>query len=183
MPMTDEILVLKIIAERLDSAGIPYMVSGSVAMNFYARPRMTRDIDIVVELRPSDASRLEALFGEDFSVDADDIKGAIARRSLFNLIHQELVIKADMIVRKDSPYRREEFDRRRKVSFEGFELSIVTAEDLILSKLYWARDSRSEMQLGDVRNLISVVKGLDWSYIERCANDLGVAELLKEVRA
>lgn len=181
--MTDETLVLKLIAERLDSAGIPYMVSGSVAMNFYARPRMTRDIDIVVELRSSDVPRLEALFGKDFSIDADNVKEAIARRSLFNIIHEELVIKADLIVRKDSPFRREEFARRRKVNFEGFELSIVAAEDLVLSKLYWAKDSHSEMQLGDVRNLLSVVKNPDWAYIERWANDLGVAELLKEVRS
>src|SRR5690242_18304044 len=90
--VTDEILVLKLIAERLDSAGIPYMVSGSVAMSFYANPRMTRDVDIVVELRPADVPRLKALFDADFALDEDEAKDAIARRSLFNVIHQELVI-------------------------------------------------------------------------------------------
>lgn len=180
--MTDEILVLKLIAERLDSAGIPYMVSGSVAMSFYANPRMTRDVDIVVELRPADVPRLKALFDADFALDEDEAKDAIARRSLFNVIHQELVIKADFIVRKDTPYRREEFARRRKVRVEGFEFSVVTPEDLILSKLYWAKDSRSEMQLGDVRNLIAFGADLDWAYIERWAEDLGVADLLREVR-
>ena len=49
--MTAELEVLGIVAERLESAGIAYMVTGSIAMNYYAVPRMTRDIDLVVELR------------------------------------------------------------------------------------------------------------------------------------
>lgn len=39
--------MLKLVGERLDRAGIPYMVSGSMAMNYYAQPRMTRDIDLI----------------------------------------------------------------------------------------------------------------------------------------
>ncbi len=48
--MTEELEVLTMIAERLEAAGIPYMVIGSFAANYYAVPRMTRDIDLVVEL-------------------------------------------------------------------------------------------------------------------------------------
>ena len=49
--MTEELEVLRIITGRLESAGIGYMVTGSIAMNYYAVPRMTRDIDVVVELQ------------------------------------------------------------------------------------------------------------------------------------
>jgi len=58
----------------------------------------------------------------------------------------------------------------------------VAAEDLLLSKLYWAKDSRSELQLGDVRNLIACVPDLDWSYIDHWAAHLSVTTLLAEVR-
>lgn len=44
--VSDELDVLKLVATRFETAGIAYMVSGSVAMSFYAQPRMTRDIDI-----------------------------------------------------------------------------------------------------------------------------------------
>ena len=47
--MSEELEVLRIVAERLGQAGIAYMVTGSVAMNHYAVPRMTRDIDLVVD--------------------------------------------------------------------------------------------------------------------------------------
>jgi hypothetical protein len=56
-------------------------------------------------------------------------------------------------VRKDRPYRKTEFDRRRTVSIGGKDLWVVTPEDLLLSKLHGARTSRSELQLGDVKNL------------------------------
>jgi hypothetical protein len=59
---------------------------------------------------------------------------------------------------------------------------LVTAEDLLLSKLVWAAESRSEMQLQDVRSLIRAVAALDWTYIEPWADALTVGELLREVR-
>lgn len=47
--MSDQLEFLELIVSRLDGAGIPYMLTGSVAMSIYAGPRMTRDIDLVVE--------------------------------------------------------------------------------------------------------------------------------------
>jgi hypothetical protein len=41
--------LLAAIGERLAAAGIPYMVTGSVASSFHGEPRATRDIDIVIE--------------------------------------------------------------------------------------------------------------------------------------
>ncbi len=80
---------------------------------------------------------------------------SIAQRSLFNLIHNESVIKVDYIVRKQSEYRLAEFSRRQRIKIEDFATWIVSKEDLILSKLYWAKDSHSELQLRDVANLVS----------------------------
>lgn len=51
--MSQELEILKTVTRRLVEANLPYMVTGSIAMNYYALPRMTRDIDIVVELTES----------------------------------------------------------------------------------------------------------------------------------
>lgn len=181
--MNDQLEVLKIVASRLGGAGIRYMVSGSTAMNYYAQPRMTRDIAVVVELQPTDVDRLVALFGADFSCDADEIREAIERKRMFNLIHLERVIKVDMVVRKDSAYRLEELSRRGAVEIDGSRIWLVSPEDLILSKLVWAKDSRSELQLRDVRNLLAAVTTLDWSYLERWATELSVSSDLAELRS
>ncbi len=98
---------------------------------------------------------------------------------MFNLIHNESVIQVDCIVRKQSQYRLTEFQRRQRIKIEDFETWIVSKEDLILSKLYWAKDSRSETQLGDVKNLIST--GCDGDYVERWTRQLDVANLCLEV--
>lgn len=180
--MRDELSVLKLVTGRLEAAGLPYMVTGSVALSLYAEPRMTRDVDLVVDLRPSDTTRVLELFGPEFNVDADRIRDAIARRSMFNAIHTEAVVKLDIIVRKSGPYREEEFRRRRLAEIDGVGMWVVSAEDLVLSKLDWARDSRSEIQLRDVRRLIKAQPLLDWTYVEAWAARLGLLELVGEVR-
>ena len=170
--MSEELEVLKIVAERLGQAGIAYMVTGSVAMNHYAVPRMTRDIDLVVELSRTDGDRVCRLFEGDFYVD----RGPAA----FNMIHTALVVKVDVVVRKDTEYRRGEFARRRRLMIEGRELFVVAPEDLIISKLEWARDSRSELQLADVRNLAESVTDLDRPYLAEWLDRLGLSVLYRE---
>ena len=179
--MSEELEVLKVVTGRLAGAGIPYMVTGSIATNFYAVPRMTRDIDIVVELAEEDADRVVALFQDDFYIDSEAVESAVRAKTIFNMIHNGFIIKVDMVVRKNTDYRREEFSRRRCVSVEGHEVQIVAPEDLILSKLEWAKDSRSEVQLDDVRNLLANVSDLDRDYLGRWAGRLGVESLYREV--
>lgn len=178
--MTEELDVLRVVTERLDAAGIPYMLTGSMAVNYYAVPRMTRDVDLVVELSPADAGRVCALFETDFYVDRDAVRDAVAERGTFNLIHTDLVVKVDFLVRKDSEYRREEFRRRRRMTVEDLPLFVVAPEDLIISKLEWARDTRSEVQLADVRNLLACAD-LDRDYLGRWITRLGLGALYREV--
>ena len=136
----------------------------------------------MVALGLADVDRVTNLFVEDFYVDADAVRQATAQRGMFNLIHYDHVMKVDCIARKDTPYRQEEFTRRSAVDIDGVTMWLVAAEDLLLSKLVWAAESHSEMQLQDVRNLIRFVADLDWTYIERWAEELTVGELLREVR-
>lgn len=174
--------LLKLVTARLEAAGVRYMVSGSTAMNFYAEPRMTRDIDIVVELEPGDAPKVVGLLGAEFYVDEETVCDAIERRSMFNAIHVAEALKVDFVVRKDEPYRVEELSRRRRVRLGESELWAVAPEDLVLSKLVWGKDSESELQLRDVRNLLASAS-LDRHYLDEWARRLGVAELLEKARA
>jgi predicted nucleotidyltransferase len=179
--MSDEFTVLATVAARLDAAGIAYMLSGSVAMGYYAQPRMTRDIDIVVELGHARADALVVSLAADFYIDARAVHEAVDQHGMFNAIHSTLIVKVDFIVRKPSAYRRVEFGRRRSVVIDGTRLSLVTAEDLILSKLDWARDSRSEMQLRDVRNLLESAPDLDRRYLEEWITALDLRDVLEAV--
>lgn len=181
--MSQELEILQMVTTRLAEAGIPYMVTGSIAMNYYAVPRMTRDIDIVVELAEEDVGEAVRLFQGDFYVDREMVQQAVKNQLMFNVIHNAYMIKVDLIVRKNSDYRKEEFSRRRTVKIDDHSLHIAAPEDLILSKLDWAKDSHSEIQLGDVRNLLAAVQKLDHDYLAGWADRLGLRELYQEVMA
>ena len=75
-------------------------------------------------------------------------------------------------------FRRLEFERRREVTIQDVSVRIVSKEDFIISKLYWARDSHSEFQLRDVKNLL--VSGYDDEYLEQSTRRLGLHDLLQE---
>jgi len=174
----DEIDIVRDISHRFEQAGIAYMLTGSMAMNYYAQPRMTRDIDVVIAIARKHVGRVVALFRPDYYVSEENIRESLAHESIFNLIHQESVIKVDCIIRKGSEYRRAEFERRQRISIRDFTTFIVSKEDLIVSKLFWAKDSHSEVQLGDVRNLLAT--GYDAAYLQHWTRELGLDNLLQE---
>jgi hypothetical protein len=177
--MLTELDVLGIVGDRLTACEIPFMLTGSFAMAHYTTPRMTRDIDLVVALRLEDVQRLVSAFAGDFYVDADDARNAVRSERLFNLMHYGSGIKVDLIVRKSSEYRALEFSRRRRVTMGVIETCVVSCEDLILSKLAWARDSASELQRRDVRQLLT--GSVDTDYLRRRAPALGVESSLEEM--
>lgn len=177
--MISELDVLRIVSERLDAAQVPYMLTGSYAMAFYTTPRMTRDLDIVISLGEEDVGGIVRAFESDFYIDADAVRSAVLSQRLFNLMHLKSGIKVDLIIRKASEYRQVEFARRREVNFSGVKTWIATREDLVLSKLVWAKDSGSELQQRDVRSLMD--DSVDRGYVGQWAKRLAVDALLKKV--
>lgn len=176
--MQNEIDVLRDFSRKLDHAGIRYMLTGSLAMNYYAQPRMTRDIDVVVALSPEQGETIVRIFSPEYYVSARAVHDSISRASIFNLIHNESVIKVDCIVRKNTAYRRLEFERRQQVTIADFETWIASKEDLIVSKLAWAKDSDSELQLRDAKNLAA--SGFDIEYVATWTRELGLSSLWEE---
>ncbi|HJS39600.1 MAG TPA: hypothetical protein VJ789_15855 [Burkholderiales bacterium] len=142
--MSAELDVLQDAIGRLEGAGIAYMLTGSVALSYYAEPRMTRDVDLVVELGKRDPKAVAALFAPDYYVSEEDIGRAIEGRTMFNVLHLEKLVKLDLIVRKDTAYRRREFECRRRVQMPGFEAWIASSEDLVLSGLAWPTEASND---------------------------------------
>ena len=175
-------MLLKDVVTRLEKANIEYMMTGSMALAFYSTPRMTRDIDIILQISYADVGKIVALFKEDFYIDENSVRQAVRDQSMFNIIHNESVLKVDFIIRKDEEYRIEEFLRKKKIDIEGSPVSIVSPEDLILSKLVWAKSSQSSLQLRDVKQMMLNIRKIDDEYLEKWSKMLGVEELLKSAR-
>jgi hypothetical protein len=162
---------LKTIIQFLQNNQIPYMLSGSVALSIYTLPRATRDFDFVVHLQSKDIDALANYFKKGYYCDLDSVKDAIDRHSMFNIIDHASGFKADFVILKDQPFRKAEFERRMSIVFEGMEVSIVTPEDLLLSKLIWIQELQSNIQMEDIKNL-SRKEDMDWSYINNWIEEL-----------
>ncbi len=179
--MTPEERALDQLVGLLEELRIPYMVTGSLASSHHGRPRSTHDIDVVLDPSAESLERLvERLAGAGFYVDADVARDALRRRRQFNAIEMTSASKLDLIIRKERPFSIEELARRRTVELPGARaMEFASPEDVVLSKLEWARKAGgSERQLADVRGIVEVNgAGLDRAYIERWARDLGVLDL------
>jgi hypothetical protein len=171
--------LLATVIDMLDCAGVPHMLAGSYASTFHGEPRMTRDIDLVIDPNLESIEQFVALVDrERFYV--SDATEALRNRTMFNLIDLASGWKVDLIIRKERPFSRSEFARRRRVDIGGVTVSIATAEDTVLAKLEWARTSESERQIRDV-TAIAYAQDLDRSYLDRWAPDLEVEEQLGNV--
>lgn len=146
--------LLEKITQSLEKADILYMVSGSIALNTYAVPRMTRDIDIVIELQKNDIDRFCKIFATGFYIDTLTVQEEVKKRGMFNVIDFETGYKIDFIVRKNSTYRQLEFSRRVPTNAYGFDVWIVSIEDLIISKIAWIQELQSDRQIDDIKNLL-----------------------------
>ena len=140
---------------------------------------MTRDIDLVVAFYLNDAARITEVLGTDYYVSSEAAREAVVHQTSFNAIHEVTLIKVDFMVRKREDYRLHEFTRRMRVRVEGFELWVVSKEDLTLSKLHRARESVSERQLSDVENLIAT--GCDEEYLRTWSAALNLTDMLTRV--
>lgn len=174
----DQEEVLKDVTERFERLSLSYMLTGSMAMTKYAMMRMTRDIDIVLEIKPSDSQRIIAALEPDYYVPHSRVSSAISQKSMFNILHQQSLVKVDCVIRKDTEFQKVAFSHRRKVDFSGFDVWIISKEDLILSKLNWAKESRSEMQMRDVASIIR--NGYDEEYVAIWAKKLDLNDILGE---
>ncbi|MFN2501270.1 MAG: DUF6036 family nucleotidyltransferase [Pyrinomonadaceae bacterium] len=171
--------VLRDFTARLERMGIEYMLTGSMALVHYAVPRTTADIDIVLAIGSRDVSRFISEFDKDYYIPHNRVSDAVRRNTMFNVLNHATVIKIDCVVKKNDEFQRTAFSRRQRVNYAGdFYVWIITKEDLVLSKLKWAKNTRSEMQMRDVASIIR--NPYDEEYVKLWAAKLRVEDFLKD---
>jgi len=176
--------VIRRVLRALEVAGVPYMLTGSFASAFHGAPRTTQDVDIVIAPTLGSLQKLVRQFPEDeYYVSREAALQAYGAESLFNVIDLSSGWKIDFIVRKSRPFSLEEFERRREADILGTTLFIASAEDVILSKLEWAKMSGSERQINDVVGILRTQgDDLDLRYVERWVAVLGLESQWQQAR-
>lgn len=164
---------LRVLIDFFEKQNIRYMLSGSVAMSVYTQPRFTRDYDFVVNLEDQHINELLKNFSDGYYVNDEAVKDAIKRKTMFNIVDHKSGYKADFLILKNDPFRQTEFLRQKTVKFLDMTISIVSPEDLLLSKLIWIQDIQSGIQMEDIK-LLSNVENLDWNYIDSWLKELNL---------
>jgi len=187
--MDESLAVTLTIAEILDSLGVRWFLGGSLASSVHGIPRATLDADIVADLRPATVTPLLKALGEDWYVEEQSVRGAIAERSSFNLIHFGTAMKVDVFVPKLRRFEGGQFSRAKRIPLtEGsaIEIPICSPEDIVIAKLEWYRagGELSERQWGDILGVLRVNSTqLDFGTMQASANELGVTDLMVKALA
>lgn len=167
------------VIDILERLGIPYMITGSVASVAYGEPRLTLDMDVVIDMTPEQAEALAASFSPEYYADLEMMRSALKVRGHFNVIHPLSGVKVDFFVLKATPSSQGAFTRRRRDAFDAQRAaSFATPEDVILGKLDYYRQGGSPKHLEDIRGILRISGSrLDLGYIDRWAAQMGVAEI------
>jgi len=176
--------LLRLIVEALEDLQVPYMVVGSIASGAYGEPRMTQDIDIVVDLRSGNVEGLCRRFASpDFHVEPDAVRQAIRTRGQCNIIHGASGNKVDLILLKDTAWNARQFERRQRLEIiKGRQTCIATPEDIILSKMLWYKEGGSEKHLRDVAGILKVSgDAVDRQYVSLWAGKMGLADIWQSI--
>jgi hypothetical protein len=176
--MTEQELLIDCLV-RLNREGLAYMVTGSMASNYWGIPRTTHDLDFVIQLPPAAVPRMVTAFAGEFFIDEQAVRAAYRPPFQFNAIDQRSSLKVDFWLPANSAFEREMFGRRiQRKLFETLGW-IATAEDIILHKLYWDKITPSERQRQDAAGVFAVQRELlDRDYLRRWASELGLEESL-----
>lgn len=176
--------LLKEITSLLSKARIPYMITGSVSVIFYGRPRASHDIDFIIEARKRDIEKVIQAFASlhhnEFIVDPLMIKDAIENKRQFNILHLPTMLKMDFWLLTNTQFDKERFKRRKKIRLFNQPMVFASPEDTILIKLLWHVESRIEKHLVDAAFVYQIQeRKLDKSYLANWSQKHKTEKLLK----
>ena len=171
----------------LNSLGLSYMVTGSVAGMIYGEPRVTHDVDLVLQLGVERIDEFVELFGpsEFYCPPREVIATEITRevRGHFNLIHQETGFKADIYPVGRDELHKWAMAKRRKIRVEETDVWLAPPEYVIIRKLQYYEEGGSEKHLRDIRRMLELSSDvIDMDQLNQMVGRYGLAGQWKEAR-
>ncbi len=180
-PLEEFETTLKKVVGVLRSLKIAFHLTGGVTSITYGEPRMTQDVDIVIDNAAAAINTdqlIQKLLGADFLLDETAVRKAIADRRLFQLLDKVETLKIDIYPREliEGELTRSEV---REV-FPGLHLPVASLADAAVSKLIWVSKG-SHKNRRDVRRIVSRATVTQQTRITDLASLVGLSQLLDEV--
>ena len=171
------------LVEVLNRFGIRFHLTGGITAVAYGEPRMTQDLDLVLDgnaaLRHRDAF-LSALLEAGFHFEPGTAGDAIGRKTMFQILDIDQALKLDLYFESSIPG---ELDRSVMAEvFPGATLPIAGRSDAALSKLLWAAKG-SHKSRRDLRQILGRASHEESAMVRQMATSTGLLELLDAILA
>ncbi len=160
---------------------IRFHFTGGLTSTAYGEPRMTQDIDLVID--PDRTGRVvdafhASLVESDFMFDESSMRQAVKDGTMFQLLDRCEVLKLDVYPREliEGELSRSEFVE----IFAGTVLPLVCRADAAASKLVWINKG-SHKSRRDLRAIYRNANQRQQAQISNLADKLGLRGLLTEV--
>ncbi len=168
------------ITKVLEGLGLRFHFTGGVAASYYGEPRLTQDLDVVIQIEPDQPEARELLdtLSSGYLISESAAQEAIRTCRLFQAIDQESLVEIEFHVGEKIPG---ELGRSRpRELFPGLVAPLVSPEDAILSKLIWLR-SGSHKAEHDAKMMLRRDEDLDREALQERAASLGLDGLLADI--
>jgi hypothetical protein len=150
----------RIFVSRLNKISLSYMITGAVAGIIYGEPRLTNDIDLVIDMAPGDVENFSNAFPiEEFYCPPPEViilEIGRSQRGHFNLIHHATGFKADIYASGRDELHHWGLKNRKPVDVAGEKFWLAPVEYVILRKLEYYREGLSEKHLRDISGMLAV---------------------------
>jgi hypothetical protein len=168
-----------------ESIQAPYMLTGALAYNYYAIPRSTKDVDIVVNItEPGTMSKIISLLEPAivFSPQVQFDTITWGRRHI-GRPPEDTGLSIELFELFEDPFVTTQFERRKHFFSNALQRDVwlPTAEDMVIQKIRWGRPK----DLDDARDVLAVQgpETLDMAYIENWCTIHGTTDRLANILA
>lgn len=177
--------VLSLTLQAIENAGVAYAIAGSFAAGMFGEPIADLTINIILRATPQQAVAVGQSLAPRFYTPEDRLAVAARRGDMMNVIDVATSLKLDLSFVRDDAFLQTVLLRsgEREFGSSGRSFRFVTPEDIILMKLEWRKDTKSQKQWDNVLSVMRVQRNrLDWKYMYDQAEALGVTEVLIRMR-
>lgn len=180
-----EVNLYQIFTEKLNNNNIPYAVTGSVASIIYGEPRMTHDIDLVLEVSVNTVDNLITSFNSDefYVPPIEIIKTEILRsnRGHCNIIHISTGFKADLYFTGNDDFQIWAIKNAKQIDLNNSKFFIVPPEYVIIKKLEYYKEGNSQKHIADIKAILyNSNESIDFNFLEEQILKFGLLKEWKE---
>jgi hypothetical protein len=166
--------------DKLDEVKVRYFITGSVASIVYGEPRLTHDIDLVISLDPENIKEFINAFDiSEFYCPPAEILNIELNRTLrghFNIIHHKTGFKADIYFMGRDEFQFWAMNNKKQIDFLGKILFIAPIEYVIVKKLEYFQEGKSEKHILDIKGMIKESNELiDYAVLSELIKNRGLS--------